>query len=287
MIDDPGDAAGSTNPKDLFKSINMAWQALSLAEQDEYALEAVAARQRAILNQSVVQGLLSARLQCMKADRERVRAESGLPNSLGSCRFDDDMLKLIANRVAAEKHSRCFHGDPSRSPKPPTAREQEVLEDIESTLPPQGQPRRASPWWLNCVVLNRDMFHACALGSDSEDDSVLWLFLLGKQSPRYEACFLQLREVPTVIGANYERLLLPDTVRFWKYLDPLVIVAEDKLDLGDDASMVVYTRVHFEGTLAVTYHECVPFEHHTRFFPKNEPRSHEHNQWPEQFPGRG
>ena len=118
------------------------------------------------------------------------------------------------------------------------------------------------------MALNREHFAHAALSEDDLDGSVLWLLSFAKQSPSYEAWFLQLREKDQMWPGGESGDSRPGSYREYEFLSPLVIRGGTDIDLNDDSSILIHTDMHFEGDVVVSYHDPIDFANYTRFMKK-------------------
>lgn len=191
-------------------------------------------------------------IEDLEARRQRLAA-TGVPNHIGARRFSEAELDAIAGIL-------CRQNDISRNfasaPHAPLPDVREAVEGVSESFGPSCGAERIVPWWCRLICQHRQSWAGFALGEEGEGAANnIFLFMSAKEAP-YEAMFLELRPVP--VDAWYQggdgEFFAPAHRTEYAFMGPLRFVSQHQLPIAEEAAIVVFTWLRFQGPLIGTNH---------------------------------
>ena len=209
----------------------------------------------------------------LKDDLQRLQEEDvaaltkqSVLNHVTAARLSDQELQescahydsMACRSLRLEAHTGAFGG----APIAPSLPDQRKI--LDAGAPMENPPNPPVPDLARALCLLRECCHSMAFGVDP--DGEMWLFLLGKQAPRYEVTLLQLRPRPRTLElwpADEESMgpMLIDS-REYDYLPPVLRTEKSfPLPSGDGVEDIwVRENVRIVGKTIVAPHAAIYLE---------------------------
>ena len=243
LVDPPGDLA-----KQTMQLHSAWWQALSMQEQEVYA---EAARDEAARNRPIKEAELQDLKDQLTLFKERLRRErevNGVVNTIGSCRFTEEDMRALGQRLeneeTTEEQKEAYRKALTTSPGNLEPYENQHFESLGG----EDRPPVAKPTWLKVICHNGGDFGGTVF-CHSGGSAKAWKFLFSLENP-LTATFLEmhcLRPPSVAPGPVPLRAGLARMKHTWKYAIGASVVWSDLRFAEDGSDIEVIPRATYEG----------------------------------------